>query len=252
MKLFSDGRSANVEVYGRTLLARNSIGESQRLYPVLSQPPASDASGVLSAIPTGALFLDELTSTQGFKMLLINCDGANTNHKAVRMLMAELQPRKDLLVVVNYCSAHGLNNAVRWGLGLFSYGNILRACHVLQSVKHRNFAGHVKKLFRTAIEPDPVLLSETALDYVQAVWDEYEGVFKDPNSLAPVESPHIAGAVGLSKAKIGASDVMWKRFIKLITGQRGPFATGGKKRIPDFLELSLTILVMGVRGQRKA
>ena len=50
----------------------------------------------------------------------INCDGANTNKKAVRMLMSELHPRRELLSVVIFCAAHGLNNAVRWGLGLFS------------------------------------------------------------------------------------------------------------------------------------
>ena len=106
------------------------------------------------------------------------------------MLLAELQPRKELLVLVNYCSAHGLNNGVRWGLGIFSYGNVLRTCHVIQSVKHRKFEDHVKKYLRTDIEQDPVILTDTALDYAQAVWGEYEGMFKDPTTLTQVGTTH--------------------------------------------------------------
>ena len=147
MKLFHDGRSSNVEVYGMTVIARNSLGETQRSYPVLSHPPASGAAGILSAMPIDSLFIDELTSKPGFKLLLLNCDGANANRKAARMLMAELQPRRDLLVLVNFCSSLGLNCAAKWGIGVFSYGNLLRCCHVLQSVKNRNFPCHARKYF---------------------------------------------------------------------------------------------------------
>ena len=238
MKLFADGRSANVEVYGMTLVARNSLGETQRSYPVLSHPPASDAAGVLSTMPIKSLFIDELLSKPGFKLLLLNCDGANTNRKAVRMIMAELQPKRDLLVLVNFCASHGVNNAVRWGLGQFSYGNVLRCCHVLQSVKNRNFPSHVRKCLRSDIAGDAVLLTDTAQDYVKAVWDEYAGVFKDPDTLFPIALTPPMGGQGEEDAKPSGNLPIWKRFIKLVTGQKGPFATSGKKRIPGYFRMS--------------
>lgn len=166
---FHDGRSSNVEVYGMTVIARNSMRETQRSYPVLPHPPSSDAAGILSEMPINSLFVDELTTTPGFKLLLLNCDGANANRKAVRTLAAELQPRRDLLVLVNFCSSHGLNCAVKWGQGVFSYGNLLRCCHVLQSVENRHFSGHVRKYFREDIAEDPVLLPNTAMYYAKAV-----------------------------------------------------------------------------------
>lgn len=223
--LFEEGRSANVDVYGRTLLARNAAGETARSYPVLSRPSTSKASGVLSTIPTKALFLDELTSTPGFKLLLLNCDGANTNRKAVRMLTAELQPKKNLLVVVNYCSAHGVNNAAKWGLGVFSYGNLIRGCHVLQTAKRRKFEDHVRTYIREDIQEDPLVLTDTSVDYAKAVWGEYGGVFKDPITLSPV------GNDEEGPGKISESHRLWKQFVRLITGAKGPFATSGKKRI---------------------
>ena len=235
MRLFADSRAANVDVYTRTILARNANGDSLRSFPVLPRPPSSNASGILSTIPINELYLDELTSTPGFKLLLINCDGANTNRKAVRMLMIELQPMRELLTVVMFCAAHGLNNAVRWGLGLFSYGNILRSCHVLQSAKHRKFEVHVKAKLRLDIEEGGLLLSNTAVDYARAVENEYGGLFEGDT---PCHQPSGMDeeTFGLNReTKTSENTRLWRRFIRLVTGVRGPFAKIGKRRIPDLV-----------------
>ena len=232
MKVCEDSRAANVDVYTRTILAHNANGESLRSFPILSRPQSSNASGILSTIPISELYIDDLTSTPGFKLLLINCDGANTNRKAVRMLMSELQPRRELLTVVIFCAAHGLNNAVRWGLGVFGYGNILRSCHVLQSVKHRNFESHVKSQLRPDIENDRLLLSDTATDYAQAVRSEYEGLFEgNVSSQAPVGMDEVLPNANATKTPDNVR--VWRRFIRLVTGAKGPFAKVGKNRIPD-------------------
>ena len=235
MKLFAESRAANLDVYVRTILAYNANGDSLRSFPVLSRPPSSNASGILSTIPINELFLDELTSTPGFKLLLINCDGANTNKKAVRMLMSELQPRRELLSVVIFCAAHGLNNAVRWGLGLFSYGNILRLSHVLQSVKHRRFEAHVKAKLRFDVEDDSLLLSNTAADYVRAVENEYGAMLEGDTSCHP--PPRAAETTSHPErgSKAPENTRLWRRFIKLVTGERGPFARIGKRRIPGLV-----------------
>ena len=149
-----------MDVYCRALLARNASGVARKSFPVLAIPPGSTAAGILSVLPLNALHIEDLTHPAGFKFLLINCDGANTNRKAVRMLMSELQNRRDLLVVVNFCSAHGINRAVKWGLGVFFYGDFLRCCHVLQAVKQRNFDAHVCKMLRQPPLNDSALMGE--------------------------------------------------------------------------------------------
>ena len=187
-------------------------------------------------MPTKSLFTDELLSKPGFKLIVLNCDGANTNRKAVRMIMAELQPKRDLLILVNFCASHGLNNAVGWGLGQFGYGNVLRCCHVLQSVRSRNFASHVEKCLRSDMLEGPDLLTNTAQDYAKAVWGEYAGVFKDPDTLFPIALTPPLGDQGGEIAKPSGNSPIWKRFTKLITGQKGPFATSGKNASLGILE----------------
>ena len=97
-----------------------------RLPPNLAMPASPKASGVLSAVPLSSLYLDDLTHGGGFRMLFINCDGVNTNRRAVKMMVSELSRYPNMLVQLNVCSAHGMNNAVRWGIGVFDYGDILR------------------------------------------------------------------------------------------------------------------------------
>ena len=121
MKLFREGRVVDVEVYCRMLLAHDDSGVCKRSFPTLAAPPDATADGILSVLPLTGLRIEDLTSKPGFKFLLINCDGANTNRKAVRMLMRELQNRRDLLALVIFCAAHVMNRAVKWGLGVFYY-----------------------------------------------------------------------------------------------------------------------------------
>ena len=99
MGRFREGRPVNVDVYCRALLARNASGVCRRNFPALTIPPASTAAGILSVLPLSALHIGDFSITSGFEFLLINCEGANTNRKAVRMLMSGLRNRRDLLAV---------------------------------------------------------------------------------------------------------------------------------------------------------
>ena len=126
MKLFHERRPVNVEVYCRMLLARDASGVCKRSFPVLAIPPDSTAAGILSIPPLRALHVEDFALKHGFKFLLINCDGANTNRKTARMLMSELQCHRDLLAVVIFCTSHATSRAAKWGLGVFYYGDILR------------------------------------------------------------------------------------------------------------------------------
>ena len=230
-KIFAESMSVNVDVYTRSILPRNANGQSLRSSPVLSRPRNSNASGVLSTIPISELYIDDFTSAPGFKLLLINCDGANTNRKAVRMLMSELHPRRELLIIANFCAAHGLNYAVRWGLGVFGYGNILRPCHVLQSVKHRKFEFHVERLLRADVEEDIQLLSNTAVGCACVVREEYSGLFgNDTPCYQPIEMREQGCDLhGVTKTPENRS--LRRRFIMLVTGDNGTFAKIGKTRI---------------------
>ena len=46
------------------------------------------------------------------KIMLPNCDGANTNREAMKILIIELAARRQLLVLPNICVAHGINRIV--------------------------------------------------------------------------------------------------------------------------------------------
>ena len=80
-------------------------------------------------------------------------------------------------------------------------------------------------------------MTNNAMDYAKAVWDEYEGVFKDPTTLAEVATPPPVEARGKVTVRISDNHVMWKRLIKLATGQKGPFATGGRQRASEHSKL---------------
>ena len=94
MSVFNDGKASSVEVYGRPLEARDSIGESAVTYPGLSRPQSRKASGVLSTIPPIKLYVEDLLPNGCFRFLAIKCDGANTNRTAVKMIMSEFQSKR--------------------------------------------------------------------------------------------------------------------------------------------------------------
>ena len=122
MRLINDGQASSVEVYIRSLEARDSAGKSAPSYPVLSRPRPSKASGVLSAMPIEKLHLGDLLPIGCFGFLITKRDGSNTNQAEVKMIMSELQPKRELLVANQLCVAHTLNNSGVWGLGNFPYG----------------------------------------------------------------------------------------------------------------------------------
>ena len=220
MKLFHDGRSANVEVYCGMLVACDASGSCQRSFPVLAIPPDATAAGILSVIPIRALYLEDFASKPGFKFYLINCDGANTNRKAVRMLMSELQVHRDLLVVAIFCSAHAMNLAVKWGLGVFYYGEFLRCCHVLQAAKRRNFASHVQNMLMPGVCDDSQLMGQTAQDYMEIVQFEFErarGV-----EICYTQPPELSQPPDASHSPVLCSEnILWRRLVRLILGDRG-------------------------------
>ena len=236
MKLFHEGRSVNVEVYCRMLLARDGSGVCKRSYPVLAVPPDSTAAGIFSILPLRSLHIEELTMRPGFKFFLINCDGANTNRKAVRMLMSELQNRREMLVVVIFCSAHSMNRAVKWGLGVFYYGDFLRCCHVLQAVKHRNFDDYVRTMLRKAVLDDSQLMSETAQSYMRAVQFQYDMAHNvDISELSHAQpSEPLRDSVS---PELSRENIIWRRLVRLILGDKGPYAPKSKTMFPGLPQL---------------
>ena len=74
VKLFTSRYSTNVEIYGRTIVCYNEKGEAKSAPPELAMPPSPNASGIASTVPIESLYLEELTSSGGFKILLINFD----------------------------------------------------------------------------------------------------------------------------------------------------------------------------------
>ena len=232
MKLFHEGRSVNVEVYCRMLLARDASGACKRSFPVLAIPPDSTAAGILSILPLRALRIEDFALKPGFKFLLINCDGANTNRKAVRILMSELQWHRDLLVVVISCTAHAMNRAAKWGLGVFYYGDFLRCCHVLQAVKHRNFGVHVRNMLMSPVLGDSQLMGQTAQDYMQAVQFQYghaRGIDECyPQPAHSSEPPH-----AIAEPELPSENILWRRLVRLVLGDRGPFTKRSKTNAPS-------------------
>ena len=167
----------------------------------------------------------------GFKFYLINCDGANTNRKAARMLMSELQLHRDLLAVVIFCTAHAMNRAVKWGLGVFYYGEFLRCCHVLQAVKNRNFGAHVHNVLMPVVCGGSKLMGQTAQDYMQAVQFEYgrarciEVCYSQPPESS---DPPRASA----EPELRSENILRRRLVRLILGDRGPFTKRSKTMLP--------------------
>ena len=92
--------------------------ERASMFPELSAPSTSKTSGILSTIPTSCLFLEDFAASPGFKVLLVSCDGCNTNLAALRMRTSELQSMPMLLVIPVICTAHAVNNSIKWGLGV--------------------------------------------------------------------------------------------------------------------------------------
>ena len=229
LKMFHEGRVVNVEVYCRLLLAYGDSGVCKRNFPTLAVPPDSTAAGIVSILPLSGLYIDDLTVNPGFKFLFINCDGANTNRKAIRMLMSELQNRRDLLVVVNFCSAHAMNRAVKWGLGVFYYGDFPRCCHVLQAAKHPHFEDHVRNMLHIEVQDDSYLFGETAQDYLSAVQFQYgyaRGLAGSQSERHYVSAP----------AELSDENVLWRRLVRLILGDKGPYTKRSKTLYPSWFQ----------------
>ena len=227
LKMFHEGRVVNVEVYCRLLLAYGESGVCKRSFPTLAVPPDTTAAGILSVLPLSGLHIEDLTANPGFKFLFINCDGANTNRKAVRMLMSELQNRRDLLVVVNFCTAHAMSRAVKWGLGVFYYGDFLRCCHVLQAVKNPRFEDHVRNMLHVEVQDDSYLFGQTAQDYLAAVQFQYGYERGLVGSLCESQN---AGHL----PELSSENVLWRRLVRLILGDKGPYAKRSKTLHPSW------------------
>ena len=230
MKVFTSGRPNSAEVYGILLVATSASGEVRTLPPRLAMPASTKASGVLSAVQLSSLFIDDLMHGGGFRMLFINCDGVNTNRKAVKVMISELQRYPDLLIQLNVCAAHGINNAVRWSLGVFDYGNILRFSHVLQSIKNHGYATLVGRMLKYEPPSDPVLETNTALEYYNAIQGAYCATSGDEifGTAQPIEDLNAKISQGPSETAI-----IWKRLVRLIYGQKGPFSRAGPQRVPE-------------------
>ena len=216
------GNTKAVEVYVRHITARSADGEEMKYIPEVSVPANSSSAGVASTIKVEDLFIEEFTRRPGFRVLLINADAIPTNKAAVRMLVAELQVSPSLIVLPSICSSRTLSNATRWGLGDFPYGLYLRTAHGLDAVRCRDFHQHVDSMLRykAPMMGDSLLQSETFMDYAGRVQDEYapgiDCLIGDQPSERPADGRH-------------AIRDMWTLFVKLVTGQRGPFARRGAR-----------------------
>ena len=47
-----------------------------------------------------------------FKFIFLNCDGVNTNRKAMEILISELAVRREILALPNIRVSHGINRIV--------------------------------------------------------------------------------------------------------------------------------------------
>ena len=146
MRVMQSGRASKAEVYVIALQARSASGETMHFYPRIALPAACNAAGILGTIPISSLFVKELTASPGFKMIMVNMDGAATNKAALRMLRTELQRYEQLIVAPVLCSAHSMNNAVKWGLGTFPYGPYLRTAHCFESTARPDAIIHVDRM----------------------------------------------------------------------------------------------------------
>ena len=154
-------------------------------------------------------------------------DGSASNRKEARFIISELQQFKDLLIIINVCVAHTMSCSVQWGLGNFEFGNILRTAHTLQAVKRKNFESHTDKFLRYEVPEDSLLLSETALNYFNSV-GRPGSLTRDDSVIPDTEPPKVPNDERASMSK------MWKKFARLIHGQKGPYTKQGVGGVPDF------------------
>ena len=117
------GMASSTDVHMRLVEARGADGRRLSMFPELSSPSCAKTAGVLSTIPVSDLLIRELTASEGFKALLVSCDGCNANLAALRLLSSELQIHPTLLVLPVICASHGVNNSAKWGMGNFGYGS---------------------------------------------------------------------------------------------------------------------------------
>ena len=217
------GSAGSLEVYARSITARAPDGEEMKYIPELILPVNSTAAGVMSSIMIKDLFIEELMSRPGFRVLLLVMDGIPTNRAAARMLVSELQIYPELLVLTSLCTSHTLSLGTKWGLGTFPYGKYLRTAHGLEAVRCRNFKGHAQRMIRggAPLLNEPLVQSDTFLDYVSAIQDEYRAPIAaqehidSPRQLLPDGRPPIHD--------------IWKKFTRLVIGQRGPFQRKPKR-----------------------
>ena len=130
MKLFRDGSSKSCEIVGAVLRCVLSTGDSTQLAPIINQPSAKTAAGILGGIAWGRIrgnYLEDLPADGSWKFLHIVCDAAATNFKIPRRILSDTMRFPRLLANCTPCYAHVLSLVVKWGLGKrYDYGGMLR------------------------------------------------------------------------------------------------------------------------------
>ena len=102
-------------------------------------------------------------------MLHAYSEGIVANRKATWAIVSECRKFKDLLILINVCVSRTMLCIIRWGIGNFEYGNILRTAHSPHGVKKRNSDANADKFLRFDVGGDPLSQSETAYGYFPAV-----------------------------------------------------------------------------------
>ena len=113
-------------------------------------------------------------------------------------------------------------------MGIYPYGNLLRTTHNLQSIKKRRLDKHVFNFLLDDIENDPILDSSTAWGYVSKLHAQ------DSHSRSQdhLPSAKLSGAIADAAVVVSGRSKLWRKFIRLIYGQKGPFSKVGTNRIP--------------------
>ena len=121
-----------------------------------------------------------------------------------------------------------LVNSIKWGLGNFAYGDVLRTCHNIQNIKNRRFAEHVEAFAKEDIISDPVLESGSAMQYLMDMFHE-----ADLLGAASSSKMSLSAAADAGEGERKSKSRLWVKFVRLVYGQKGPFSKLGTNEVPD-------------------
>ena len=101
--------------------------------PKLKRMQSKCNAGILSAIDISSLKLDIIAADQNdVHVLLLSCDNAAANRKAIRHIVASLVCMPNVFVGTLICFARTLSLSAKYGSLLFPVGGVIRVTHYLR------------------------------------------------------------------------------------------------------------------------